>query len=226
MIRILLVNDTSLKNNLLAAVLKNEPDMLVSGSTVSAEEAIRRVERQDIDVLLVSAGLPDCGAQKVSRAVTSAYPDLKVLILELVGCSSKILEYVEAGAVGYVSHNATVEEMLASIRAAQRKEARVTPEVAGALMSRLASLSRSIKEVEDGSVSTDVLTPREMQVLELLSKDLSNQEIADQLFIQVGTVKNHVHNILNKLSLRSRKEAVSCLSIIRSVQSSMDQIAY
>jgi DNA-binding NarL/FixJ family response regulator len=107
-----------------------------------------------------------------------------------------------------------VDELLRNIRAAYRGEALVSPEIAGALMSRVTELAQIFAEVTSIPESVE-LTSREHEVLKLVAKDLSNQEIADRLVIEVGTVKNHVHSILQKLNASSREDAAAYWSIIK-----------
>jgi DNA-binding NarL/FixJ family response regulator len=114
-----------------------------------------------------------------------------------------ILQYVEAGIDGYVLRDDSVDELLQKIRAAHKGEAAISSQIAAALMQRVAELKEQCDDEADPE-SLQTLTPRETEVLDLLQKQLSNQEIADRLVIEVGTVKNHVHSVLKKLNLNSR----------------------
>jgi DNA-binding NarL/FixJ family response regulator len=136
------------------------------------------------------------------------------------------MQYVEAGASGYVLKDDTVAERLRHIRAAHAGKARVSPEIAAALMSRVAELAQLVKE---SSINADLgdLTPRELEVLTLFGQDLTNQEIAERLVIELGTVKNHVHSILQKLNVASRHEAIGYLVLVEDQverSSSQDEI--
>jgi DNA-binding NarL/FixJ family response regulator len=108
--------------------------------------------------------------------------------------------------------------MIECIRNAQENQAIVSPKMAAVLMSRVVELARLLAEIKPAVYETNGLTPREMEVLSLIEKGMSNQEIADRLFIEVGTVKNHVHSILEKLEVGSRNDAAAYLSLIQENQ--------
>jgi DNA-binding NarL/FixJ family response regulator len=114
-----------------------------------------------------------------------------------------------------VLKNDSVDELLSRIRAAQRGRALVSPKIAAALMSRVTELAQLFADIESGINEAVDLTPREHEILELIGQDLTNQEIADLLVIEVGTVKNHVHSILQKLDVSSREGAASYLALIK-----------
>lgn len=215
MIRVLVVNEQHLMANLIASVLDGEADMAVAGSATSAAGALLRIA--EADVLLVSTRLPDGEALKLVQQLTQEYPDKAALVMGVAESEWEILRYVEAGASGYVLRDDSVEELLRHVRAAHAGKARVSPEIAAALMSRVAELAQLVSQ---SSISADLvdLTPRELEVLELIGQDLTNQQIAERLVIEVGTVKNHVHNILDKLGVSSRRDAVGYLVLAKDQQ--------
>lgn len=163
---------------------------------------------------MVSTRLPDRGALRLTEAVTETNPTMAVLVLGVTEKKERVLQYVEAGAVGYIVRDDTVEDMLAAIRAAQKGNALVSPEIASALMERVSELAGMFADLETGVIESADLTSREVEVLELLGQNLTNQEIAERLVIEVGTVKNHVHSILNKLDVSTRDEAATYLALI------------
>jgi two-component system nitrate/nitrite response regulator NarL len=211
MIRVLLVNEFRLMANVIAATLEDEDDIQVIGCATMPEKALTLAAA--CDVALVSTRLPDDGALELIQAIVDHYPDVKVLALGLGDSEAEILQHVEAGAVGYVLKDDSMEEMLRNIRAAYAGEALVSPEIAAALMNRVNELAQQFAEVVAVPESVE-FTPRERQVLELVAQDLTNQEIAERLFIEVGTVKNHVHSILKKLNVNSRYDAAAFWAVI------------
>jgi RNA polymerase sigma factor (sigma-70 family) len=213
MIRVLLVNEMRLVSNVISSVLEDEPDIEIVGQATSLDEALALVTGSD--VVLVSTRLPDNGALKLTSAVAETDPSVKVLVLGLGESKERVLRYVEAGADGYVLKNNSVDELLRRIRAAQRGKALVSPKIAGALMSRVTELAQLFADIESGINEAVDLTPREREILELIGQGLTNQEIADRLVIEVGTVKNHVHSILQKLDVSSREDATPYLALIK-----------
>lgn len=212
MIRVLLVNEIRLMSNVIGSVLEDEPDPEVVGGVTSLDEALLLVPESD--VVLVSTHLPEDGALKLTSTIAEAHPSVKVLVLGLAETKGQVLQYIEAGADGYVLKDDSVGDLLSRIRAAQSGEALVSPNNAAALMSRVGELAQLFADVESGLSEAADLTPREREILELIGQGLTNQEIADHLVIEVGTVKKHVHSILQKLDVGNRQDAAAYLAVI------------
>ena len=215
MIHVLLVNEIRLMCNVLAAAMDDEEDIKVVGCATDVENALAMIQMENVDVVLVSTRLPKNGALRLTEAITAENPATDVLVLGITEKKERVLQYVEAGAVGYIVKDDTVDDMLTAIRAAQEGKALVSPKIAAALMERVSELAGMFADLETGVIESAGLTPREIEVLELLGKNLTNQEIADHLYIEVGTVKNHVHSILNKLNVSTRDEAATYLALIK-----------
>lgn len=214
-INLLLVNETRLMGNVIAAALEGEPDIHVVACVTNIDDAMQIVRDKDVDVALVSTRLPDQGALKLTNAITEFKPSTKVLALGLTEEKQHVLRYVEAGATGYVLKDDSLEGLIETIRAAQDGKVFVSPKIAAAIMERLAALARLFSDVENSVGDTTELTSRELEVLKLIGEGQTNQQIAEQLVIEVGTVKNHVHNILDKLHVSTRGEAAAYLAFIR-----------
>jgi DNA-binding NarL/FixJ family response regulator len=213
-IRVLLVNEIRLMCNIIAAAIEDEPDIEIIGSATSIGGALDIVRRGMVDVVVVSTKLPEHGALELTNAITQIAPGTKVLALGLTESRERVLRYVEAGAVGYILPDDSLEDMLETIRTAKSGQARVSPEIAAAMMARISELAQMFTQVESSTVESAGLTARELEVLELIAQEKTNQEIAEHLVIEVGTVKNHVHSILDKLKVSSRGEAASYLAFI------------
>jgi two-component system NarL family response regulator len=214
-INILLVNEIQLMGNVIAAALEDEPDIKVVGRATNADDALKLVQEKDIDIALVSTRLQDQGALKLTNAITEMAPDTKVLALGLTEEKKRVLRYVEAGATGYILKDDSLDEMIENVRAAVDDKVFVSPKIAAAMMERLSDLAQMFSDVENSVTDDAGLTSRELEVLELIGKGLTNQQISDQLVIEVGTVKNHVHSILEKLNVGSRGEAAAYLAFIK-----------
>lgn len=215
-IKVLLVIEVRLIANLFASVLEDEPGMEVAGFVSNAEDATEFLQRQQVDVALVNADLPDQQALKFTHTAIECSPSTKVVILGLAEENQQdALRYIEAGACGYIVRDSSLKELIDVIRLAQKGEAQVSTRMAGAMMERLFRLARVFSAVEN-KIDSDVrLTSRELEVLQFISEGLTNQEIASRLVVEVGTVKNHVHRILEKLNVSSRQDAASYLAFIK-----------
>jgi two-component system NarL family response regulator len=214
-IRILLVNEFRLIGNVIVAALEDETDIHVVGCVTTPKEALEIVQENDVDVALVSTRLSEEGAINLTRAITDFAPSTKVLALGLTEEKQRVLRYVEAGATGYILKDDSLDDLIETVRAAQEGKVFVSPQIAAAMMERLSDLAQIFSSVENNVADTPGLTSRELEVLELIGKDFTNQEIADHLVIEIGTVKNHVHNILDKLNVGSRGEAAAYLAFIK-----------
>jgi two-component system NarL family response regulator len=215
-INVLLVIEAPLIGSIFASVLEDEPDIHVAGCVSSVQHALVFLGREEVHIAIVSVGLPEHGALSLIQTITEQSPVSRVLAL---GLSEEdkvdVLRYIEAGAVGYILKDSSLEEFMGAIRLAKNGEARISTQMAGAMMERLSSLARlfaAIHHKVDGAVR---LTSRELEVLQCIGMGLTNQEIAARLVVEVGTVKNHVHNILEKLNVSSRDEAASYLASMK-----------
>ena len=214
-IKILLVNEIQLMGNVIAAALEDEPDIRVVARATNIDDALKLVQEKDVDVALVSTRLPEQGALKLTSAITELAPSTKVLALGLTEEKKRVLRYVEAGATGYILKDDSLDDMIENVRAAVDDKVYVSPQIAAAMMERLSDLAQMFSDVENSVTDDAGLTSRELEVLELIGKGLTNQQISNQLVIEVGTVKNHVHSILDKLNVSSRGEAAAYLAFIK-----------
>jgi len=214
-IKLLLVNETRLIGNVITVALEDEPDITVVASVTSMDEALQVIQEKEVDIALVSTRLPDQGALKLTRAIVELAPSTKVLALGLTEEKERVLRYVEAGATGYILKDDSLEDLIETVRDAREGKVFLSPHIAAAMMERLSNLAHMFSDIENNVSDTTGLTSREIEVLELIGKDLTNQQIAEHLVIEVGTVKNHVHSILEKLNVSTRKEAATYLAFIR-----------
>lgn len=215
-IKVLLVIEVPLIGNIFASVLEDEPDIKVAASAASLQEVLAFLHGQEADVAVISVGLPEQGAMTLTRKIMDHAPSMKVLVLGLSEeDKNNALRFIEAGAAGYIHKDSSLKEFMECIRMAQKGEAKVSPRIAGAMMQRLSNLARMFSAVEHKMDKDARLTSRELQVLQFIGEGLTNQEIASRLVLEVGTVKNHVHSILEKLNVSNRDEAASYLAFIK-----------
>lgn len=215
MIRVLIVDNTHLTCSVTGYVLQNEKDIEVIGYATDVEDALAQIRNGACDVILASASLRDNGALRLTQTAIRLGVSAKVLITGLPELPEAILSFIESGAAGYVLKDASVDELLKNIRTVRKDAALVSPQIAAALMTRVAELAGvHAKTTRTWTSQFTTLTQREREVLNLIRRGFSNQEIAAHLTIETGTVKNHVHNILKKLDVSSRRDAVAHLAAL------------
>lgn len=211
MIRILLVHEIHLVCNALANILRDEPDLSVVGFASTPDDALKQLETTQCDVVLINVARPNAEILSFIQHATSKDDAVKIIVLGVSEVKEFIVKCFQAGAVGYSPREDSLNQLLEKIRAIHRGKTVISPEVATVLISRVAELSHFVTNMEpqesDLSLLHNDLTPREQEVLTFIEKGYSNQEIARSLTIEVGTVKNHVHNVLKKLNVSNRKQA-------------------
>jgi DNA-binding NarL/FixJ family response regulator len=224
-IRILVVSETQLICNVIKHVVEHEKDMEVVGCATHMNDALAYVEQDHCSMVLIHSQLSRNGALSFVQLLCNSYPWLKSIVFDLPKSKQVILPYLEGGASGYILREDSVPEMVQKIRAAHNQQPIICPEIMAALMSRVAELA-DYRHAPTISVQTLAeLTRREREVLELLGQELSNREIAQELVIEVGTVKNHVHSILKKLDVCSRHDAMAYLPILQSLKENVSAIS-
>ena len=203
--RILIVDDHILFREGLSNLLCTQPDLQVVGECGSVQEAIDSALDVKPDVILMDFSLPDGTGLEATRAILSALPETQIIFLTVHEDDERLIAAMRAGAKGYLLKNLTVTKLLASLRALQKGEAAISRIMMARILEEFANSEPSRSNSPSPLV---VLTSREVEVLQELSTGVTNQEIATRLFISENTVKNHVHNILEKLNLNNRREAI------------------
>ncbi len=205
-IHIFIADDNCLLLEGLVSMLGEQEDFVVVGTAPSGREALEQIKDLQPEVALIDIGMPDKDGLEVTQILHQDSPEVKVIILGLVDLTDEIMACIEAGATGYVLKESSFDHLVETIRSVHRNEAFCSPRMAASLFSRIAELTNEVNaQIPLNSVK---LTVRELDVLNLIAEDLPNKEIAQRLFIETQTVKNHIHNILDKLQLHSRFEAV------------------
>ena len=202
-IHIFIADDNRLLREGLVSMLSEQEDIIVLGSAASGRKALEQIKDLRPEVALIDIGMPEKDGIEVTQALHRDMPEVKVIILGMPDLTDEILACIEAGAAGYVLKEASFDSLVETIRSAQRGESFCSPRMAASLFSRVAELAG--EQIPQSSVK---LTPREVQIINQIADGLSNKEIAQKLSIEVQTVKNHIHNILDKLQLHNRLEAV------------------
>jgi DNA-binding NarL/FixJ family response regulator len=206
-IRVLIADDQQLVREGLCVLLDLIPDICVVGEASNGTEAVERARQLEPDVILMDVQMPELDGVAATRQIQDTCPEVKVIILTTFDDDEYVFEGLLAGAAGYLLKDVPSEQLAEAIRAAARGEAFIHPSVTRKVVAELTRLTER-EHVRREQPLAEPLSLREMEVLALLAESLSNQEIADRLYIAPGTVKNHVSNILSKLNARDRTQAV------------------
>ena len=205
-IHIFIVDDNRLLREGLISMLAEQKDIVVVGAAASGRKALDQIKRLQPDIALVDIGLPDKDGIKVTHSLRKNAPKVKVIILGMIDLTDEIMAGIEAGASGYVLKEASFDYLVDTIRLAHRNETFCSPRMAASLFSRIAELAT--ERAPEKRTPNIKLTGRELEVITLIAEGLPNKQIAQRLYIETQTVKNHIHNILDKLQLHNRLEAV------------------
>ena len=202
-IRLLILVEVGVYREALARWLERDKRFTAVAVAVSGEEALAALKEVEVDIVLVDISMP-AGANVV-RALVAAERAVKVVALNVPEVDADVIAVAEAGAADYVPCDGSMEDLAAVAECVSRDEALCSPGVAGTLFRRVASLARERRlDPSEGG-----LTAREVDVLRLIEEGSSNKEIASTLSIELPTVKNHVHSILEKLEVKRRAEAAA-----------------
>jgi two-component system NarL family response regulator len=203
-IRVLLADPHALFRRGVRLVLEDEADIVVVGETGDGQEAVDCIVELAPDVVLIDVRMPGVSGIDVTRRVRAVVPSVNIAMLTVSENDDDLFAAVRAGAIGYLLKEVSIEELPEAVRAVARGHSLISPSMATRLLSEFNALSRRVEE----PVDAPRLSERELEVLRLVARGLSNKEIATELVIAENTVKNHVRNILEKLQLHSRMEAV------------------
>ena len=205
-IRVLIADDHALFRRGLIMVLEAEPDIEVVAEAQDGTEVIGKAEEFVPDVLLMDVRMPKLNGIEAARAIRESVPSAKIVMLTVSDEEDDLFDAIKAGANGYLLKEISIEEVADAIRAVVQGQSLISPSMASKLLNEFNSLAKKAEERQQ--YPAPALTGRELEVLKLVAKGMSNREIADELYISENTVKNHVRNILEKLHLHSRMEAV------------------
>ena len=200
-ITVMIVDDHEMVRRGACSYLEAQPDISVVAQAGSGEEAVRLAQEHIPDVVLMDLVMPGMDGVEATRKVKYASPRTQIIILTSFHQDEYIFPALQAGAISYLLKDVKAAELLEAIRRAARGEATLHPKIAARVIKTFRDL-----ENEEASPFT-ALTEREMEVLKLIAKGYSNEKIAEQLVISLGTVKGHVSNILSKLHLVDRTQA-------------------
>jgi two-component system, NarL family, nitrate/nitrite response regulator NarL len=201
--RLLILGEVGLYREALARSLGRDARFDVVGVAASVEEALAVLERVEADILLVDTRMPE--AADAVRGLAAAAPQVKLVALAVPEVEREVITFAEAGASAYVTVDGSMDDLASVVRSVERGEVLCSPGMAAGLFRRVATLARE-RQLDP---IDEKLTTRELDVLRLIEEGLANKEIATALSIELPTVKNHVHRILEKLNVHRRTEAAA-----------------
>jgi two-component system, NarL family, response regulator DevR len=203
MIRLVVIDDHEMVREGLKAILTAEPDFEIVGDAPNAEQAFELIDRLRPDVILLDVRLPGVSGIEICRIVTERYPDIAVIIVTTYTDETLIAQCIQAGARGFIVKDIERFDLKRSIRAVARGEAAIDTKAAVAVLAQL----RRTPHAEQ-SATSEQLSAQQIVILRMIAQGLSSREIATQLYLSENTVKGYVQEILHRLNVKNRTEAV------------------
>ena len=208
MIRVLITDDQEIVRKGLNIILTHSDGIEVVGQATNGEEAVKLAHELKPDVVCMDLNMPVLNGIHATRRICNALPDTKVLVLTTYDADEWVFDAIRAGASGYLLKDAEGDDIAQAIRDTAAGLTRLDAQIAGKVIEALNQMDRQpIKRNEDDPM-LEKLSEREMSILRLMAQGKANREIAEELFLAAGTVKNNVSNIINKLHTNDRTQAV------------------
>lgn len=203
MIRLMIVDDHEMVREGLKAILVAEPDFSIVGDAANADEALELIERLRPDIVLLDVRLPGVSGIEVCRIITERYPETSVIILTTFTDEQLIAQSIQAGTKGFILKDVERFDLKRAIRAVARGEAAIDTKTAAAVLAQL----RRVPPAKNEPLA-EPLSSQQIVILRLVAQGLSSREIATQLYLSENTVKGYVQEILHRLGVKNRTEAV------------------
>jgi DNA-binding NarL/FixJ family response regulator len=200
--KVIICDDQATVRDGLVMLLKLEPDIDIVGTAEDGAEAVEMVADRRPDLILMDLKMPVMNGVEATRQIMMKYPEVKVLVLTTYADDEWVFDAIQAGASGYLLKDTPREELIRAVRGTAAGKTYIDPSIAKKVLDQVSS-----RQTQPATLVTSKLTEREVEVLRLIAKGLSNADIADRLFLSDGTVRNHVSAILAKLGVNDRTQA-------------------
>ena len=197
-IKVLIADDHKIFRDGIRSILEKEKDLEVVDEAANGKEVLEKLESSKVDVIILDIDIGKPTGIEITGIVVEKYPEVKVLILSMIGLHDFVIQALETGATGYILKNTGKDEVITAIRSVAKGDSYFSKEVSSILVEQLHK-PRSIRKRSEGIP----LTAREIEVLQLIAQEFSNPEIAKKLFISIRTVDTHRRNLLEKLGLKN-----------------------
>jgi len=221
-ISILLIEDNRLLRDGISAMLRKQSDMIVIATYGNGENIRAEVEKHKPDIVLLDLGLRSQSSIQIVKSIRKQFEDIKIIVMDLVPLQSDVLEFVQAGVSGFILKDASIDDFYNTIRSVSQGIQVLPKNLTSSLFSQI--VEHAISGFSPAVIVESVrMTKRERQVIELIAVGFANKEIAQKLHLSPYTVKSHVHNILEKLSLHTRVQVANYAHISDSYKNSGDK---
>ena len=222
-IRLLLIEDNRLLRDGILSILKPYKDIVIVASSGDSKKTILKIHQLKPNIVLLDLGLRSQNSLRVVEIVKQEFPEAKIIIMDLAPVQSDILQYVKAGANGFILKDASLNDLLITIRTVYKGATVVPPLLVDSLFSQI--VDHAIGNGKSKLKEAVRMTKREREVIGLLANGLSNKEIAQKMHISTFTVKSHIHNIMEKLALHTRLEIANYSYTVETLKTVAKSIA-
>lgn len=203
-IRLLLIEDNRLLRDGILAILKPQKDILLVAASGDGKSTLDKIQKLKPNVVLLDLGLRSQNSLHVVELVKNDFPNAKIIVMDLAPVQGDILQYVKAGANGFILKDASLNDFLITIRTVAEGSTVLPALLVDSLFSQI--VEHAVREGKTTLKEAVLMTKRERDVITLLSEGMSNREIGQKIHISTYTVKSHIHNIMEKLTLHTRLE--------------------
>jgi DNA-binding NarL/FixJ family response regulator len=218
-IQLLIIEDNRLLRDGIVSMLKKQADMHVVATAGNGENILKMIGQFNPNIVLLDLGLRNQSSLRIVKSVKQHFPEVKSIVTDLIPIQSDVLQFVEAGVSGFLLKDATINDFMKTIRSVFQGEQILPAHLTGSLFSQI--VENALNGSQPSMIIESVrMTKREKQVIELIADGSTNKEIAQELHLSPFTVKSHVHNILEKLTLHTRIQIAKYVNTTEAIKNS------